>query len=147
MKLPKEVFMNEKDLIFLAYRGSIAHNMYIPNSDPNSIDDVDLMGVFIAENSHYVGLKKSKQTIEKNIVLGDTLYDCVYYELTHFVNLLLKSNPNVLGMLWLKPEHYISMSKDMRLLLDYREIFSSKKACSSFTGYADDQLKKMESYN
>lgn len=28
----------------LAYSGSIAHNMYVPTSDPNSIDDVDLFG-------------------------------------------------------------------------------------------------------
>jgi len=143
--LPKEVFIN--DLIFLAYRGSVAHNMYMPNSDPNSIDDVDLMGVFIAPNSHYIGIKKSKQTIEKKIEVDDMLYDCVYYELSHFVNLLVKNNPNVLSMLWLKPEHYITVSEGMSLLLDYKQIFSSKVAYHSFTGYAHSQLTRMESYN
>jgi len=143
--LPKEVFID--DLIFLAYRGSIAHNMYIPNSDPNSIDDVDLMGVFIAPNSHYIGLNKSERTVEEKIEVDDVLYDCVYYELSHFVNLLLKSNPNVLSMLWLKPEHYIAMSEGFSLLLDYRTIFNSKLAYHSFTGYANDQLIKMEFYS
>ena len=33
----------------LAYRGSIAHAMYVPGSDPNSIDDIDLMGIVIGE--------------------------------------------------------------------------------------------------
>jgi predicted nucleotidyltransferase len=145
LQLPKEVFIN--DLIFLAYRGSVAHNMYIPNSDPNSIDDVDLMGVFIAPNSHYIGIKKSKQTIERNIEVGDTLYDCVYYELSHFVNLLLKNNPNVLSMLWLRSEHYITMSEGFSLIIDYKDIFSSKVAYHSFTSYAHSQLTRMESYN
>jgi len=145
LTLPKEVFID--DLIFLAYRGSVAHNMYIPNSDPNSIDDVDLMGVFIAPNSHYIGIKKSKQTIEKKIEVNDMLYDCVYYELSHFVNLLVKNNPNVLSMLWLKPEHYITMSEGMSLLLDYKQIFGSKIAYHSFTEYAHSQLTRMEAYN
>jgi len=34
------------DLILLVYRGSIAHDMYVPQSDPNSIDDKDIMGGF-----------------------------------------------------------------------------------------------------
>ena len=144
-ELPKEVFI--EDMIFLAYRGSIAHNMYIPNSDPNSIDDVDLMGVFIAPNSHYIGLKNSKRTIEKMITVGGVLYDCVYYELSHFVSLLLKGNPNVLSMLWLKPEHYIYMTEGMSLLIDYKQLFSSKDAYNSFNGYAYGQFKRMESYN
>ena len=31
--------------ILMAYRGSIAHGMYTPSTDPDSIDDKDLMGV------------------------------------------------------------------------------------------------------
>ena len=32
------------DLIVLGYRGSISHGMYVPQTDPNSIDDKDVMG-------------------------------------------------------------------------------------------------------
>ena len=35
-------------LILLGYRGSIAHGMYVPQEDPDSIDDKDVMGVFVA---------------------------------------------------------------------------------------------------
>ena len=31
--------------IIVGYRGSIAHGMYLANTDPNSIDDKDIMGV------------------------------------------------------------------------------------------------------
>jgi hypothetical protein len=44
-----------ENLILLGYRGSIAHNMYVPQPDPNSIDDKDLMGVFVAPVEHYLG--------------------------------------------------------------------------------------------
>lgn len=35
----------------VGYRGSIAHGMYVPNTDPNSIDDKDVMGVCIPPNN------------------------------------------------------------------------------------------------
>ena len=44
-----------ENMILLCYRGSIAHNMYVPQHDPNSIDDKDLMGVFVAPVEHYLG--------------------------------------------------------------------------------------------
>ena len=31
-------------LISLCWRGSVAHGMYVPKSDPDSIDDKDVMG-------------------------------------------------------------------------------------------------------
>jgi len=145
MELPNEVFI--ENLIFLAYRGSVAHNMYIPNTDPYSIDDIDLMGVFIGPENYYIGLKKIKTTIEKKIEKNGILYDCVYYEIRHFVRLLLKGNPNVLSMLWLEPEHYLLMSSYFKKLLEYREAFNSKQVYYSFTGYAHDQLYKMENYS
>jgi hypothetical protein len=42
-------------LILLGYRGSIAHNMYVPQNNPDSIDDKDIMGVYVAAHKHYLG--------------------------------------------------------------------------------------------
>jgi hypothetical protein len=42
-------------LISLCWRGSVAHGMYVPKSDPDSIDDKDVMGVYIAPIEHYLG--------------------------------------------------------------------------------------------
>jgi hypothetical protein len=42
-------------LILLGYRGSIAHNMYVPQNNPDSIDDNDIMGVYVAAHEHYLG--------------------------------------------------------------------------------------------
>ena len=39
-------------LISLCWRGSVAHGMYVPKSDPNSIDDKDLMGIYIGQEAY-----------------------------------------------------------------------------------------------
>jgi len=88
---------------------------------------------------HYIGLNKSKQAIEKFI--GQ--YDTVSYEYMKFVGLLLNSNPNVIALLWIKPEHYINIKPAGKVLIDNRNLFVSKKAFNSFAGYASGQLKKM----
>jgi len=127
------------NIILLGYRGSVAHNMYMPNTDPNSVDDIDLMGVFMAPVDHYIGIKKSKETVEKFI----DQWDVVNYEFKKFVLLLLKSNPNVLSLLWIKGDHYIYSNDYGKMLVENRDLFVSKKVYQSFTGYAYGQLKKM----
>jgi len=143
--VPKEVLVD--NLILLGYRGSIAHNMYIPNTDPNSVDDIDIMGVFIAPENFYIGLSQLRsanpQTIEIKKAIDGVLWDCVYYELRHFVKLLLRGNPNVLGMLWLKKNHYLMITEFGRMLLEKRDYFVTRNVYHSFVGYANDQLEKM----
>lgn len=140
-ELKKELF--PKNLILMGYRGSVAHNMYIPNTDPNSIDDIDLMGIFMAPTEHYIGITKTKETVEKFI----GKYDVVSYEFIKFVKLLLKSNPNVLSLLWIKDNQYLKRHEYGQALIDNRDLFVSKVAYKSFTGYAYGQLKKMEKFN
>jgi len=125
-------------LILLGYRGSLAHGTFIPSKDPNSIDDKDVMGVFINPLDHYFG-NKTKDT-------QDTMvkeWDAVSYELRHFVSLLEKANPNVLSLLWLKPNLYVHIDPLGQMLIYNRELFVSRKVFHSFVGYAKGQLKRM----
>ena len=137
----KELFPD--NTVLAGYRGSVAHNMYLPNIDPNSVDDIDLMGVFMAPVEHYIGITKTRETVE----LFRGQYDVVSYEFIKFVRLLLKSNPNVMSLLWIKDNHYIKRHEYGQLLIDNRDLFVSKLAYKSFTGYAYDQLKKIEKFN
>lgn len=130
------------DLCFLGYRGSIAHGMYVPSNDPNSIDDKDIMGVYIAPLEHYLGFGR-QEVCERFI--GE--WDAVSYELKKFIGLLAKNNPNVLGMLWLKETHVIFQNDIGRQLIEHRDIFASKMAYHSFVGYAHGQLKRMTHLN
>ena len=157
VEIPKEVLVD--NLILLGYRGSISHNTYIPSTDPDGIDDVDLMGIFLARKNFYIGLGQSKatsdiglgqkefvnpQTIEIMKDVDGILWDCVYYELGKFIKMLLKGNPNVINLLWIKPEHYILTTEYGEMLIKNRKSFLGKKYIyPSFTGYADGQMKRM----
>ncbi|HLG16123.1 MAG TPA: nucleotidyltransferase domain-containing protein [Blastocatellia bacterium] len=130
------------NLILLGYRGSIAHNMYVPQEDPNSIDDKDVMGVYVAPVEHYLGFGRD-EVREKFI----NEWDAVSYEIRKFVGLLLKCNPNVLSILWLPAQHVIFEHELGRLLRENRNIFVTKSAYHSFNGYAYGQFRRMTHFN
>ena len=132
------------NVILGGYRGSIAHGTYVPSSDPNSIDDKDLMFVCVPDLSHYFGLKEFNSRGTKEIKHGE--WDIVLYEVRKFVNLLMKGNPNVLMMLWLEPNLYVQVNDSGKLLIDNRGLFVGRHVYRSFTGYAYGQLKKMTAY-
>ncbi|HEY2972690.1 MAG TPA: nucleotidyltransferase domain-containing protein [Pyrinomonadaceae bacterium] len=129
-------------LISLCWRGSVAHGMYVPKSDPDSIDDKDIMGVYIGPLEHYLGFGR-KDVYEQ----WEGEWDSVFYELQKFVGLLLNCNPNVLSLLWLKPNGIIYESSLGQRLRENRDLFVTKQAYHSFSGYAHDQFKKMISFN
>ena len=129
-------------LISLCWRGSVAHGMYVPKSDPDSIDDKDIMGVYIGPREHYLGFGR-KDVYEQ----WEGEWDSVFYELKKFVGMLLNCNPNVLSLLWLEPNQVIYESSLGQRLRENRDIFATKKAYHSFSGYAHAQFKKMISFN
>lgn len=130
--------------IICAYRGSIAHGMYIPNSDPNSIDDKDIISICVPPQSYYYGLDQygSRGTVE----IKEGEWDIVIYEIRKLVSMLLSGNPNVLSLLWMNKEHYLSMTKEGEYLIQNRDIFVGKYVYASFVGYAMSQLKRITRY-
>jgi len=149
MTLPKNLKIEHPSLsewsIILGYRGSIAHGMYVPQTDPNSIDDKDVMSICVPPLEYYFGLKQYGSRGTKEIKKDE--WDIVIYEVKKFISLLEKGNPNVLCMLWLRPEHYISLTDEGKYLIDQRDVFVSKKAYKAFAGYAYGQLHRMEHHN
>lgn len=129
-------------LCLLAYRGSIAHNMYVPNSDPNSIDDVDLMGIVLAAPEHYLGLHDWGSRGTKETKEGK--YDCVWYEIRKMISLLLQGNPNVLSLLWTRPQERLYVNEWGARIIHNRDLFAGKHVYNAFAGYAHAQLEKME---
>jgi len=127
--------------ILLAYRGSVAHGMYVPDSDPNGIDDKDVMGVCVPPEEYYYGLRTFGSRGTKEIKEG--VWDVVLYELTKAVRLLEKGNPNVLCLLWLDENMYLKTTPAGRMLIEHRDLFVGKHVYYSFVGYAKGQLHKM----
>lgn len=122
----------------LARRGSIAHGM----AAADSAADIDLIGVVIAPAEHYLGLSEwgSRGTLEGKS--GN--YDCVFYEIRKLFRLLLAGNPNVMSLLWLRPEDYLWQSDAGAEIVRNRRLFVGRHVCDSFAAYASAQLRKME---
>lgn len=148
MSVPKDLVNNNDVLsdwnILHAYRGSIAHNMFVPKSNPDSIDDKDTMAIYVPPKEYYLGLKTSGSRGTQEIKKDE--WDIVAYEAKKAISLLLQGNPNVLSMLWVEPNHYIHISPAGQLLLSHRNMFNGKHIYRSFVGYAYSQLKKMETF-
>jgi len=117
------------------YRGSIAHG-----TSGDVIDDIDVGGVFISPETHYFGLTQL-ECIDRVEVAEQ--YDFCLYEIRKYVRLLLKSNPNVISLLWLPDNMYIVQSDWGKQLIANRNIFMSKQLYKSFGGYAYGQLRRM----
>ena len=134
-----------KGTILLGVRGSLAHGVYVPSEDPDSIDDKDFMGIVVPEFDDYfrlsanpdegaMGVRGTRERMEGDI-------DLVEYEIKKFFGLALKANPNVLSLLWMKPyEYYPVLTDDGARILEIRDAFSSRRAIPAFTGYAHGQI-------
>lgn len=126
----------------MQYAGSTAHGTYVPKTDPDAIDDVDILGVWLPTERQVFGLQNAEHWMQ-----WDEELDIVTYELRKFAKLLLKGNPNVLGMLW---SPHVSMYRNVPLWdawIENRELFLSQRVYESFSGYAHAQLKKLDSPN
>lgn len=145
MSIPKDILNENPELsrwaIMLCYRGSIAHGMYVPNKDPNSVDDKDVLAICVPPDEYYLGLKSYGSRGTRTIFEGE--WDIVVYEARKAINLLAKGNPNALMLLWLEDKHYLTLSKAGRMLLENRDAFVGRHVYHRFVGYARAQLHKM----
>lgn len=135
-------FPLEPHLVVLALMGSHSHGTYFPPEDPDAVDDVDLMGFVVPPLPFHIGLPRW----EHWRIQVDEL-DVVLYSLEKAVRLLLKSNPNIVGLLWLREDEYVHRHPAFDALHREREIFSSQTAAEAFSGYAMDQPKRMETFD
>jgi predicted nucleotidyltransferase len=135
-------FTFAESCVMLCYVGSTSHGTSIPNSDPNGIDDVDFMAVVLPPAPYLLGLDVFDVWCQQWEEL-----DVVVYSFHKFVRLLVKSNPNVLGTLWLRDEDYLVRRTAWMQLAESRDMFATRAAYGSFAGYANGQLQRMTSYS
>ena len=150
MGFPKNIFLDalqhhndlDDNLILHTYRGSVAHGMYIRELS----DDKDTMGIVVPDEKYFLGLRNylgQKNTKEMSFKQNSVTWDCVFYEIQKAVSLLSAGNPNIISMLFVKPNYIIKITPAGQLLLSHRALFISKKLYKSFAGYAYSQLKRM----
>lgn len=134
--------LEDATVLILAQVGSHSHNTYVPKDDPQAIDDIDYMGIVIPPASFTFGIREWENT---NFQFEEL--DCVFYSFRKFMKLLVKANPNVLGLLYMRPEHELVKHKMWQYVKDNRALFSSLESYHSFTGYAFAQFKKMTAFD
>ena len=128
--------MNRAKVILSGIVGSRAYGTATEDSD------TDLMSVVIPPIETYLGIDYwgNQGTAEQRTEDGG---EHTFYELRKFVKLCINFNPNVIPLLWL-PEHcYRDITPAGQKLIDNRNLFNSKQAYYSLTGYAQNQCKKM----
>ena len=122
--------LGKDKILFLTLGGSYSYGTNIETSD------VDIRGVALNTESDVLGLTTFEQREDKAT-------DTTIYGLNKFIKLCMGCNPNIIEMLYCKPEHYIYLSPLGKILLDNRDLFLSKKAYWTFTGYANAQLNRL----
>lgn len=75
MGVPRDLLRDEPGIgewaILHAWRGSVAHGMYVPSSDPSSIDDKDTMAICVPPLDHYYGLTEYGSRGTREIMRGE----------------------------------------------------------------------------
>ena len=141
MSIPKTVLKTYPEImncsILTVYRGSIAHGLYVPSSDRNSIDDKDIMSICIPPLKYYFGLEEFGSRGTKEIKYKE--WDIVVYEFKKCISLLKQGNPNILCILWMDKDCRIKVSPEGERLLRAKGLFVGKHVFYSFTGYAQGQ--------
>jgi uncharacterized protein len=114
-------------LVFEVITGSKSYGLDTATSD------TDIKGVFVLPKSMFYGLEYTAQ-------VNNETNDIVYYELKRFMELLSKSNPNILEMLC-SPESCVLQKHPIMNMLK-PEMFVSKLCEQTFANYAFTQIKK-----
>ena len=118
---------------YVVYDATVGSRAYGLDRDGS---DVDVRGVYLPPADLHWSLDGVPEQIE------DPVADRVYWEYEKFVRLALKSNPNILEVLWTPIVNAVTAEGER--LRDERRIFVSKQAYQTYGAYASSQFAKME---
>lgn len=140
MKTDELTIEKLKDSGLIAYEYIRGSTLYGLN---NQDSDIDIGGVYIAPIESVIGLPtfyKSQVSDERN--------DTTYYEVGTWLGLLLNSNPNAIESLFVPNDKVIGSIDDrIKIIIENREAFLTKKLVNSLYGYAYNQIKKARGLN
>lgn len=119
------------NIILLTLGGSHAYGMDQAGSD------LDVRGIALNSKEEVL-----LGTDFLQVVNVDT--DTTVYSFNKMIQLLTSNNPNTLEILGCLPEHYFHLSEIGKELLENRKMFLSRICISTFGGYAENQLRRME---
>lgn len=120
--------------IYLVKHGSQAYGTSLPTSD------LDIKGVAIPPPPYFLGsLHRFEQAESKDP-------DAVVFDIRKFVALAADCNPNIIEILFVDESDFLITSHWSDVLREHRDLFLSKRAQNSFSGYAMAQLKRIKTH-
>jgi len=125
----------DKHTVYIARHGSHAYGTSLPESD------VDLRGFAVAPRHFVLGFAYNFEQHESK-----DPDDRVVYDIRKFCNLAADCNPNVIEVLFVDEFDVLRMHPAGKLIRDNRDLFLSKKARHTFSGYAIAQLKRIRTH-
>lgn len=120
--------------IYKCYHGSRAYGTNVAGSD------VDIKGIAVAPHSHVCGFAYPFEQHES------TKPDIVIYDLRKFMKLAADCNPNIIEVLFCSEADILDITDCGRELRKNSQLFLSRKAKHTFSGYAFAQLKRIKSH-
>ena len=118
-------------VILLTYGGSYAYGTNVPGSD------IDVRGCALNSKADLLGMGRFEQVV-------DEATDTTVYGFNKLLELLAACNPNVIELLGCRREDYLLLTSVGQQLLDHRRMFLSRRAIRTFSGYAGQQLRRLE---
>jgi len=134
----------KKATVYETVYGSRAYGTSTPESD------LDVRGFAVAPKSHVLGFAYTFEQCERSIPgdpeKGTLDLDSVVYDIRKFCKLAADCNPNIIETLFVDESDIRVMTPAGRLIRDNRDLFISKKARHTFSGYAIAQLKRIRTH-
>lgn len=127
-KLPKG-----SNIIFIGISGSTSYGTNTETSD------TDYKGIYVQSN---------KDILNNNYVPQVEINkDCTFYEIRRFLELVSKTNPNCIEMLFLDSKFELKTTSTFKVLKQHRQKFLTKLSFETYSNYAMSQLQKATSTN
>ncbi|HEU4407047.1 MAG TPA: nucleotidyltransferase domain-containing protein [Polyangiaceae bacterium] len=120
--------------LLLTRHGSHAYGLNTPTSDE------DYKGVAVPPREYFLGFANAFDQAESSEP------DLVVYEVRKFFRLARDCNPNLIEVLYTDPSDHLLCTPVGERLLAGRDLFLSRKARHTFSGYAIAQLKRLSSH-
>lgn len=122
----------EKGVVYFVRRGSHAYGTNIATSD------LDTQGIVIPPKKYFMGFLHHFEQAESKDP------DTVLFNIVKFCKLASECNPNVIEALWVEEEDILFQNRFGKALRDNRDLFLSKRAKFTFSGYAVSQLNRIK---
>jgi len=127
---------DQNRIIYEFISGSHSYGLNVPTSD------VDIRGVFYFTKQELLSLQSRGAD-----PISEDKNDTSYYSIGRYFELAKDCNPNIIEFLFI-PDQFVKINNPvMKKIIDNRNLFISKKAKHTFSGYSFAQLQKSRGQN